>query len=190
MDAPIRRHLNNEKKHKKRIHRPRLTMMHKQKGLEYARQYQTMSAKEWRKFVFSDEKKFNLDGLDDFQKYWNAKEFPEENYSRHSGGGSLMIRGDSHLQENLNYNSLCEDAKWFISHTRKVLSMWRRRHFFGNPQCINYKVLDWIKSKTSWSPSVLSRPQSNRIFCRDRLLQKFMKGVDSTQKHLNSKTHS
>ena len=33
----IRRHLNNEKiKHKKRIHRPSLTMKHKDKRLEYA----------------------------------------------------------------------------------------------------------------------------------------------------------
>ena len=38
----IRRHLNNEKiRHKKRIHRPRLTMKYKEK-----RQYQTMSVKE------------------------------------------------------------------------------------------------------------------------------------------------
>ena len=65
-------------------------MKHKEKRQEYARQYQTMSAKEWRKVVYSDEKKFNLDGPDGFQKY--VKNFPEENYStRHSGGGSLMI---------------------------------------------------------------------------------------------------
>ena len=43
----IRRHLNNEKiKHKKRLHHPRLTMKHKEKCMEYAHQYQTMSAKE------------------------------------------------------------------------------------------------------------------------------------------------
>ena len=67
-------------------------MKHKEKQLEYVRQYQTMSAKEWRKVVFSDEKKFNLDGQDGFQKYWHTKYFPEENYStRHSGGRSLMI---------------------------------------------------------------------------------------------------
>ena len=41
---------------------------------------------------FSDEKKFNLDVLDGFQKYWHAKNFPEENYSiRHNGGVSLII---------------------------------------------------------------------------------------------------
>ena len=66
MDAPcntrtIRRHLNNKKiKHKKRIHRTRLTMKHKEKLLEYVNPYQTMNAKEWQKVVFSDEKKFNL----------------------------------------------------------------------------------------------------------------------------------
>ena len=48
-DAPwtIRKHLN----HEKRIHCPSLTMKQKEKQLEYACQYQTMSAKEWRKEI-------------------------------------------------------------------------------------------------------------------------------------------
>ena len=51
-----------------------------------------ISAKEWWKVVFLDEKKFNLDGPDGFHKYLQAKYFPEENYStRHSGGQSIMI---------------------------------------------------------------------------------------------------
>ena len=70
----IWRHWNIEKsKHKKRIHCPRLTMKHKKKRLEYAWQYQTMSAKERLKVVFSEEKKFHFDGPDSFQKYWHAK---------------------------------------------------------------------------------------------------------------------
>ena len=100
--------------HKKRIHRPRLTMKHKEKRLEYARQYQTINAKEWRTIVFSDKNKFSLDGPDGFQKYGLAKNFPEENNStRQSGEGSLMIygMGASHLQENLNYHLSVVDKK-------------------------------------------------------------------------------
>ena len=42
--------------------------------------------------LFSRPKKINLDGPDCFQKYYHAKNFPEENYStRHRGVGSLMI---------------------------------------------------------------------------------------------------
>ena len=85
-------------KHKKIIYRLRFTMKHIEKPLDYARQYLTMSAKEWRKVVsrtkscFADEKKFNLDGQDGFQKYEHAKIFPEENYlTRLCGGWSLMI---------------------------------------------------------------------------------------------------
>ena len=60
----IKRNLNNEKiEHKKRIHHPGLTMKHKETRLEYAHQYQTK-----RKLLFSDVKKFNLDGPDCFQK--------------------------------------------------------------------------------------------------------------------------
>ena len=88
-------------------------MKHKEKRLEYARQYQTKNAKEWRKVVFSDEKKFNLDGPDTFQKHWYAKNFPEENYStRRRGGKSLMIWGGGyHFQDNLNYNLSEVDKK-------------------------------------------------------------------------------
>ena len=50
-------------------------MKHKEKHIEYVPQYQTMSALEWRKAVFPDEKKFNLDVLVGFQKYWQAKNF-------------------------------------------------------------------------------------------------------------------
>ena len=72
VDAPCRsrttkRHLNDENiQYKKRTHCPRFTMKQKQKRLEYAGLYQTISVKEWRKIVFSNVKKFNLDGPDAF----------------------------------------------------------------------------------------------------------------------------
>ena len=99
----IWRHLNNERiKHEKIIHRPRFTMKHKEKRLEYARQYQTKSAVEWRKVFFLDEKKCNLKSPDGFKKFWYAKDFPKENY--------LTMHFDwwwwsaSDLQENYNFS--------------------------------------------------------------------------------------
>ena len=50
-------------------------MVHKEKRLEYARQYQTMSAKKRRKVVLLDVKKFNLDSPDGFQMFWHEKNF-------------------------------------------------------------------------------------------------------------------
>ena len=87
-------------------------MKHKEKRLECACQYQTMSAKEWRK-VFSVEKKFNLDGSDNFQKYWHAKKIPVENYSTRHCGRELIIGGGgaSHLQENIKLQFVCGRQK-------------------------------------------------------------------------------
>ena len=91
----IRRHLNNEKiKHKKRIHHPTFTMKYKDKRLEYVCQDKTMSAKEWRKVVFSNGKKSSGNNPDGFKKC-----IVEEDMLWSVRGGA------SHLLENLN-NSL------------------------------------------------------------------------------------
>lgn len=48
----------------------------------------------WRKIIFSDEKKFNLDGPDGFAYYWHDLRTEEKIFSkRQSGGGSVMIWG-------------------------------------------------------------------------------------------------
>ncbi|CAF1505793.1 unnamed protein product, partial [Adineta ricciae] len=47
---------------------------------------------EWRKVVWSDEKKFNLDGPDGFPYYWHDLHKEEEIFSfRTQGDGSVMI---------------------------------------------------------------------------------------------------
>jgi len=78
-------------KFKKRKRTPKLTPAHKRARLEWARKCQTWRAK-WRKIVWSDEKKFSLDGPDGFQYYWHDLRRDEEIYStRQNGGGSVMI---------------------------------------------------------------------------------------------------
>ncbi|GBN35344.1 Transposable element Tc3 transposase [Araneus ventricosus] len=47
---------------------------------------------EWTSVIFSDEKRFNLDGPDGFQYYWHCLKQKEQYYStRQQGGGSLMV---------------------------------------------------------------------------------------------------
>lgn len=49
---------------------------------------------EWRKVIFSDEKKFNLDGPDGLSYYWHDLKHLERIFSTHqSGSGSVMIWG-------------------------------------------------------------------------------------------------
>ncbi|KAK2579083.1 hypothetical protein KPH14_010932 [Odynerus spinipes] len=50
--------------------------------------------REWQTVIFSDEKKFNLDGPDGYNSYWrDLRKEPRYFSKRNFGGGSLMVWG-------------------------------------------------------------------------------------------------
>ena len=71
--------------------KPPLTTQHKSELLKFAKERVHWKNK-WRKVLFSDEKKFKLDGPDGFQYYFH--DIRKETMSairRQMGGGSVMV---------------------------------------------------------------------------------------------------
>jgi len=80
--------------YKKMKSSPMLLERHKKGRVEWCAQHVTKSIVEWGKVVFSDEKKFNLDGPDGFAYYWHDLRREEKVFSkRQNGGGSVMVWG-------------------------------------------------------------------------------------------------
>ncbi|GBN97993.1 Transposable element Tc3 transposase, partial [Araneus ventricosus] len=76
---------------KKRKHHPKWTKKHIADRLACGKKYMSWTT-EWTSVIFSDEKRFNLDGPDGFQYYWHCLKQKELYYStRQQGGGSLMV---------------------------------------------------------------------------------------------------
>jgi transposase len=73
--------------------KPPLTTAHRSARLEFARR-SIQNRVDWSKIVWSDEKKFNLDGPDGIHSYWHDLRNDQKYLSRRvHGGGSLMIWG-------------------------------------------------------------------------------------------------
>lgn len=77
--------------YRKKMTKPALKPCHEVARLQWAQKYIHWQM-EWTRVVFSDEKKFNLDGPDGFAYYWHdLRKEKQLRYSRNFGGGSVMF---------------------------------------------------------------------------------------------------
>ena len=78
-------------KRKKLQRRPPLTPQHKEARMTFARQRVTWT-EQWQTVLFSDEKRFNLDGPDGWSYYFHDLRKEERYLSRRQmGGGGIMV---------------------------------------------------------------------------------------------------
>lgn len=71
-----------------------LTQKHKHIRLDWCKDKIYWTIDDWKKVVFTDEKKFNLDGPDGLQYYWHdLQKQPEIDSKRVQGGRSVMVWG-------------------------------------------------------------------------------------------------
>lgn len=89
----VRRIIQSSKqiKRKRLKRKPPLSAQHKEVRLKFARN-NIFWKKKWRSVIFSDEKKFNLDGPDGWNYYFHDLRKEEQYLSRRQmGGGSVMV---------------------------------------------------------------------------------------------------
>ena len=164
--STLNRVLKSEKhlKYLKRKSAPKLKPIHKENRLKWAKNYMSFGDN-WRKVIFSDEKKFNLDGPDGFKYYWHDIRTAPQYYSKRAfGGGSLMVlatigwAGRSELvfingrMNSQDYKNMLEKylvpfsgricgEGWLFQqdncsvHTSKLMAMWFEAE--------NIAVIDW-----------------------------------------------
>ena len=92
----VRQNLNASTnfEHRKRKIAPALTKYQKQKREEWVKEKVKWNDKNWSNVIFSDEKKFNLDGPDGSQYYWHDSRKEDQIFSKRPFGcGSLMVWG-------------------------------------------------------------------------------------------------
>ena len=71
--------------------RPPLTARHRENRLRWAHERMAWT-EQWKKVIWSDEKKFNFDGPDGYQHYWHDLRKEDKYLSRRQqGGGGVMV---------------------------------------------------------------------------------------------------
>ncbi len=141
----------------KRKGKPKLTEKHKIERLNWAKENMCWT-KEWRKVMFSDEKKFNLDGPDGNQYYWHdIRNEPEYFSKRQAGGGGIMVWAGIGYGGKTNIvvikgRSNAEDYRNYISDQFKTFDkkIGGRSWIFQHVNASIHKAkstIEWLKSK-------------------------------------------
>ena len=82
--------------------KPVLNKRHIAARLSFAKKY-ALDPTIWTRIIFSDEKKFNLDGPDGFDYYWHDLRTDDNvKISRQMGGGSVMVWAAVGVKKNSN----------------------------------------------------------------------------------------
>lgn len=98
--------LSGNFKYKKMLSKPKLSEANKKNRLIFALEHIKWE-KEWNNVMFSDEKKFNLDGPDGLRYYWHdLRKDPIYLQKRARGGGSVMIWVGFTAEKSLYFVSL------------------------------------------------------------------------------------
>ena len=145
---------------------PPLNPLSKSKRLTFARIHQTWN-QEWQNVVWSDEKKWNLDGPDSCARIWhdNRRKKPVL-MKRHTGGGSLMVWGafSFHGKSNLTTITTSQNSAEYQSHLRDtLLPVWQELSrengilMQDNARChVSRDSMDWLRTQNiptmNWPP--------------------------------------
>lgn len=121
----------------KRISSTGLTSEHKKRRLNWSKSKLQWSFINWTKVVFTDEKKFNLDGPDGLQFYWHDLRREPEIYSKRvQGGRSVMVWGSISYQGKVDLVGIDGkmDSEYYVNVLQTVLL----------PVCNKLLAEDWI----------------------------------------------
>ncbi|KAG6962143.1 hypothetical protein JG688_00008758 [Phytophthora aleatoria] len=104
----------------KRNRTPMLKTSHKVARRKWGRSMIKLRT-DWGRVIFSDEKKFNLDGPDGLQYYWHDLRCEKETYfSRQNGRGSVMVWGGFSLKGKTDLAFLHDNASIHASKSTKA----------------------------------------------------------------------
>lgn len=135
--STISRQLNSSKKFKyvKMNKAPKLTKQHQERRVQWCEEKVDFGMACWSKIIFSDEKKWNLDGPDGLKSYWHCLGREKKTFfSRQNGGGSVMIWGAiwSDGKSDLAFLEGKQNSEAYCKTLEKFLLPAGAEHFRGN----------------------------------------------------------